>query len=569
MTGEYPFDLGTYSRPVTTSSPECQAWFDRGLIWSYAFNHEEAAKCFQKAIHHDVSCAMAYWGLAYCIGPNYNKPWTFFDADELARVVRQGHDSAIQGQIHLVAAVTPVERALVEAVLSRYPDDKPAADCEPWNHAFASAMASVHARFPDDLDVITIYVDAVMNLNPWAMWHLKTGEPTPGAQTLEMKALLDRALTLTAPTATDAPAHHPGILHLYIHLLEMSPNPEHGLPAADNLRALVPDAGHLRHMPSHIDILTGSYAAAAKANALAATADDLYLAHAGPLNFYTLYRSHDHHFLVYAALFSGQSVLALQTCARLEASLPEDLLRTPSPPMADRLEAFLALRSHVLVRFGRWDDILALPLPNDQSLLCVTTSTLLYARSLAHAAKGNVPEARRAQSVFLASLPLIPESRTLFNNTARDLLAVAKEMLDGEIAYRNAEYDVAFARLRAAVVLSDELPYDEPWGWMQPVRHALGALLLEQGHVREAMGAYAADLGIEVEGAERLPRALQHPGNVWALHGYHECLVRLGRGEEARTVEGQLEELMKAADVEITSSCFCRRGDQKDCETCD
>ncbi|CRK04366.1 hypothetical protein BN1723_008874 [Verticillium longisporum] len=648
---EYPFDLGTYTRPVTTPSAECQAWFDRGLVWSYAFNHEEAAECFRRAIAHDGTCAMAYWGLAYCIGPNYNKPWAFFDADELARVVRQGHDAALQAQAHL-GAVTPVERALVAAVLSRYPQAKPDADCEPWNLAFAHAMQTVHAQFPDDLDVITVCVDAVMNLHPWDMWQLKTGEPTPGAHTLEMRAILDSALGLsdtTAASATSAAgapprggAQHPGLLHLYIHLLEMSPHPEHGLPAADNLRTLVPDAGHLLHMPSHLDILTGAYAAAAEANTRAAAADERYLAHAGPLNFYTLYRSHDYHFLVYAALFSAQSALALDACRRLEASLPAALLRIPSPPMADRLEAFLALRPHVLVRFGRWHDILALPtMPDppsapghanpdenkneteheeDASLLCVTNATRLYAKALAHAALGHPSRARarvpasrtlfnntapdllavaaamldaeqdasllcvtnatRLYAKALAHAALghpsrararVPASRTLFNNTAPDLLAVAAAMLDAEVGFRErpaACDDDALARLAAAVALADALPYDEPWGWMQPVRHAQGALLLERGRAAEALAVYAADLGIDDHGAERLPRALQHPGNVWALHGYHESLVRLGRSDEARAVEGTLKALLRVADVDITSSCFCRRVTPQDCAAC-
>ncbi|PNH59031.1 hypothetical protein VD0002_g8507 [Verticillium dahliae] len=600
---EYPFDLGTYTRPVTTPSAECQAWFDRGLVWSYAFNHEEAAECFRRAIAHDGTCAMAYWGLAYCIGPNYNKPWAFFDADELARVVRQGHDAALQAQAHL-GAVTPVERALVAAVLSRYPQPTPDADCEPWNVAFAHAMQAVHAQFPDDLDVITVYVDAVMNLHPWDMWQLKTGEPTPGAQTLEMKTILDGALGLSDTAAASATsvavgapprggAQHPGLLHLYIHLLEMSPHPEHGLPAADNLRPLVPDAGHLLHMPSHLDILTGAYAAAAEANTRAAAADERYLAHAGPLNFYTLYRSHDYHFLVYAALFSAQSALALDACRRLEASLPAALLRIPSPPMADRLEAFLALRPHVLVRFGRWHDILALPtMPDppsapghanpdenkneteheeDASLLCVTNATRLYAKALAHAALGHPSRARATQRLFLAARARVPASRTLFNNTAPDLLAVAAAMLDAEICFRErpaACDDDALARLAAAVALADALPYDEPWGWMQPVRHAQGALLLERGRAAEALAVYAADLGIDDHGAERLPRALQHPGNVWALHGYHESLVRLGRSDEARAVEGTLKALLRVADVDITSSCFCRRVTPQDCAAC-
>jgi tetratricopeptide (TPR) repeat protein len=258
---------------------------------------------------------------------------------------------------------------------------------------------------------------------------------------------------------------------------------------------------------------------------------------------------------MYAAMLGGQSKIALETGAELARVLTEPLLRVALPPMADWLEGFVAMQMHGLIRFGRWEDIIALELPTDQSLYCVTTAMMHYAKGVAFAATGKVPEAEEERVLFQESKKQVPQSRMLFNNRCIDILGVGEAMLDGEIAYRRDEYDTAFAHLHMAVERDDSLPYDEPWGWMQPTRHALGALLLEQGRVDEAVAVYAADLGIE----PTLPRALRHPNNVWASHGYHECLVKLGRKTEARVFASQLKIQLARADVPIKSSCFCRQ----------
>ena len=551
------FDLGRYRRSVTTTSDEARTWFDRGLVWTYGFNHEEAVRCFERAVAADPGCALAWWGIAYALGPNYNKPWEFFDAADLRTTVQRTHD-ALGRALALVDGVTPVERALVEALVHRYPaagqDVEAGGDFSVWNQGYAAAMAPVHERFGDDPDVATLYADALMQLTPWQLWDLRTGEPAPGSRARDAAAVLDAAL------ATDAGYEHPGLLHMYIHLWEMSTTPERALPVADRLRGLVPDAGHLQHMPTHLDVLCGDYRRVVSSNQDAVAADERYLAERGAMNFYTLYRSHDHHFVIYGAMFAGQSKVALDAVARLEASIPEDLLRVQSPPMADWLEGFLAMRVHALVRFGRWDDLVALPLPADPELYCVTTAMTHYAKGVAHAASGRVGEAEAERALFAAAYERVPPSRTLFNNTCRDVLAVAGAMLDGELEYRKGRHDVAFEHLRRAVALDDGLPYDEPWGWMQPTRHAYGALLLEQGRVEEAAAVYRADLGLD----DTLPRALQHPGNVWSLHGYHECLVTLGRLDEARIVEQQLRLATAVADVPVEASCFCR-GRSSDC----
>ncbi|MFI9503528.1 hypothetical protein [Nocardia sp. NPDC052566] len=555
MTADY-YDLGTYTRRVTTNSPVAQLWFDRGLVWTYAFNHEEAARCFARAAEQDPGCAMAHWGLAYTLGPNYNKPWEFFDEVELADTVARTHDTARRAH-DLADRVTPVERAVIGALTARYPANAPDGDSPGWNRAYAAAMRDVYQRFPDDLDVATLFADALMNLTPWALWDTRSGKPAEGAGTVEARTVLERALA-----DTDG-RDHPGVLHMYIHLMEMSPTPETALAVADRLRGLVPDAGHLEHMPSHLDVLCGDYRSVVRANSAAITADEKYARRTGEADFYTLYRAHNYHFKIYGAMFLGQSGTALETVAQLEKSIPEDLLRVPSPPMADWLEGFLPMRVHVLIRFGRWAQLIDLPLPDDPDLYCVTTAMLHYGKAVAFSATDRITEASDEQQRFRTAVARVPESRTLFNNTCRDILAIAEAMLDGELQYRQGNYDKAFEALRRSIDLDDNLPYDEPWGWMQPTRHAYGALLLEQGRVAEAEAVYRADLGLD----DTLPRPSQHPANVWSLHGYHECLVRLGRTAEARIIAQQLKLATALADVPITASCFCRLTSESSCCT--
>jgi tetratricopeptide (TPR) repeat protein len=543
------YDLGSHHRSVSTNSAEAQTWFDRGLIWSYAFNHEEAVRCFEQAIASDPSCAMAYWGLAYSLGPNYNKPWQFFDTSDLDSTVTRTHRAALKAKDNASTAA-PVEQALINALQFRYPQEEAIEDCSIWNEGYADAMKSVHEEFRDDLDVATLYADALMNLTPWALWDLRTGRPAPGARTMETKAVLEHAL------ARDRALKHPGLLHMYIHFMEMSARPEDALEVANHLRGLVPDSGHLHHMPSHLDIICGDYERAIVSNSDAIRADEKFVARAGALNFYTLYRSHDFHFRIYGALFAGRSKVALETVAQLEASIPEELLRVESPPMADWLESFLAMRVHALIRFGRWEDILQLKFPEDRILYCVTTAMLHYARGVALAATSKIEDAERERALFQDALKAVAPSRTLFNNQSLDILNIAGEMLDGELEYRRGNFEAAFSHLKKSIRLDDGLPYDEPWGWMQPTRHAYGALLLEQGRVEEAAAVYSADLGLD----DTLPRPQRHPNNVWALHGYHECLVRLGRSVDASAIEPQLKRAIAAADVPISSSCFCRLG---------
>jgi tetratricopeptide (TPR) repeat protein len=542
------YDLGPYTRKITAAVPEAQLWFDRGLNWLYGFNHAEAIACFKKALEHDPGCAMAYWGISYAAGPNYNLPWHRYDPAGKAAALAAAYD-AMQGALTRVERASPVEQALIRALPARYPQREAIEDQAPWDAAYADAMRRVFHAYRDDLEVREVFVEAIMNLTPWKMWDLKTGGVAEGAGTLEAMEVLESAFR-DFPGAWD----HPGLLHLYVHLMEMSPFPQRALRAGDRLRDLVPDAGHLIHMPTHIDVLCGHYRDVLVYNHKAIVADRKFLAREGAMNVYALYRTHDHHFAIYGAMFLGQYRAALAAAQELIDTTPEELLRIPSPPMADFVEGYLPMKQHVLIRFGKWHEIIAQELPRDRELYCSTTAMMLYAQTVAHSALGHVAEAEATRAVFLAAKQRVPESRLVHNNTVRDLLEIAQAMLDGELEYRRGNHEVAFAHLRHSVELDDALPYDEPWGWMQPTRHALGALLLEQGRVAEAEAVYRSDLGLD----GKLSRACQHPDNLWSLHGLHECLTRRGEKVEAGLIKQRLDLALARSEVPVKASCFCR-----------
>ena len=541
------YDLGSYTWTVSTAASAAQRWFDRGLMWTYGFNHEEAISCFEQALAADPECAMAHWGIAYALGPNYNKPWEAFDELDLATSLARAH-AATNEAMSLRERATPLERALIDTLPARYPESAPSGDCSPWNAGYAAAMRTVHGAHGGDLNVAALFAEALMNQTPWALWDLATGEPAEGASTREAIDVLEVAL------AQPDGYGHPGVLHMYLHLMEMSPHPERALRAADALRGLVPDAGHLEHMPTHIDVLCGHYERVVASNACAIVADRKFLEREGAMNFYSLYRCHNYHFKLYGAMFLGQYGEAMAAADEMVATLPEDLLLVEVPPMADWLEGFVPMRMHVLIRFGRWAEILATAAPENQELFCVTSAMTHYARGVALAATGRPSDAEVEHGAFEEARARVPATRYVFNNTCLDILAIAAEMLAGELEFRRGSYDEAYAHLRRSIELDDGLPYDEPWGWMQPTRHAYGALLLEQGHVEEAEVVYRADLGLDAT----LARAYQHPDNVWSLHGFHECLVRQGKRDQAAIIKQRLDLALARTDVPVRASCYCR-----------
>jgi tetratricopeptide (TPR) repeat protein len=545
------FDLGPYSRKITTSSPDAQLWFDRGLNWIFGFNHTEAIKCFKKAIEHDPQCAMAHWGISYASGPNYNLPWDRYDRQGRQLALSASYD-AMQDALAHAPKASPVEQALIRALPARYPQRETIKDMAPWDKAFTNEMRKVFKAFPDDLEVRAVFAESIMDETPWLMWDLPSGKPAVGAGTAECRTVLEDAFART-PAAWD----HPGLLHLYVHLMEMSPFPQAALRAGDRLRTIVPDSGHLIHMPTHLDILCGHYNDVLVYNQRALVTDRAFLAATVDPGVYLVYVIHDFHFAIYGAMFLGQYTPAITLAEELIATVPEAVLRIESPPMAEFLEGYLTMKQHVLVRFGKWREIIAQKLPEDRELYCSNVAMMHYAKAVAHSALGNIVEAEAEKALFVAAKARVPDSRLIHNNTVLALLGVAEAMLNGELEYRKGNYDAAFTHLRKSVELSDALPYDEPWGWMQPPRHALGALLLEQGRAEEAEAVYRSDLGLDGS----LSRACQHPDNLWSLHGLHECLMRRGEKVEMPLIKQRLDLAQARAEIPIKASCFCRRMD--------
>lgn len=548
---DYPFDLGTHTRTITTESADAQAWFDLGLNWLYAFHNEEAVACFGRAIDADPDCAMAHWGMAHAVGPYYNGPWIRLVDPLRSDILARGYASSRRAA-ELAANASPVEQALCNAIVARFGaetnDDQDVFDS--WDDAYADAMRSVYEQYPDDLDVVALTVEALIVRTPWRLWHLPTGTPTDGASTVEAISLIERCFEEHA----EAIRRHPGLLHFWIHIMEMSPTPERALEIAPILQGLCPDAAHLVHMASHIQVLCGQYEQSLNANIDAVVADDKYVAYRPGISVYTIYMLHNVHFQIYSAMFLGNYEKALAAADLIRETVTEEALRTDNPMVFRYLEAFYGMKVHVLIRFGRWDDLKTMALPDEPDLYPSTVALCHYGKGVAYAATGDIEAAERHQELFAAAWEAVPEEFLVFNNETRSVLKIGEAMLAGELEYRRGNFDEAFDQLRRSVDLDDNLFYTEPWAWMQPPRHALGALLLEQGRVEEAATVYAADLGLD----DTLVRSSRHPGNVWALHGYAECLDALGRTVEADSVRAELTHARRHMDVPLESSCFCR-----------
>ncbi len=551
---EYGFSLGAWTREIATSSPEAQAWFDLGLNWTYAYNHEEAVACFRAALEHDADCAMAWWGIAYAGGPFYNRPWIRYSEREIAETLPLCHEAASEARraVDLAGNGNPDERALIEAVSARYrsPDESDRRVLDRWHRGFADRMREVHAVFPHDPDIAALFAEAAITCTPRRLWDLKTGRPNPDALTEEAAGVLETALEEIESSGV----RHPGLLHIYVHLMEMSPYPERALRAADMLRGLVADAGHIEHMSAHIDILCGDYARAVEQNRRAVRADDKYLRFAGPHNFYTTARCHNLHLLMYAAMFLGQYETAIAAADRICETATPDLVAGSAPFMASILDGYSAMRTHVYVRFGKWRELIEDTLPESAGRTPMRIAMHRYGKGVAYAALGEIERAEAEKYKFDDFFEKIPEDAVFLSNTVRDILHVGKAMLVGELEYRKRNYEAAFDALRLAVERDDNLNFTEPWAWMHPPRHALGALLVQQGRVEEAEAVYRADLGYTGD----IARCSQHPDNVWALHGLLECVKGNGDSNEARLLQQKLTVALARTDLPISASCFCR-----------
>lgn len=548
----HPYDLGAYFKSINSASNESETWLNRGMVWLFGFDLEMSFRCFKRATELNPNYAMAYWGMAYTSGVYYNKPWARMQKDELVEKLQRTYNYSRQAKQKIDFA-SDWQAMMINALQARYQSPTPVdfANYDRWNDDYADQMRRVYDAFPEHDDVSALFAEALMTRTPWALWNLRSGEPSDDSSTLEAIEVLEKAMT-RIEKAKKVP--HPGILHMYIHVMEMSPVPEKALRACDQLRELVPGSGHLCHMPSHIDVRCGHYYEAIIANDRAVAADRVYVENEGAINYQALSRIHNLHLKVYAAMFLGQFYEALDAAERIIETTPEELLRIENPAMADWMEGYIAVKAHVYIRFGRWQNIIDHPLPEDSDLYSMTTATWRYAKGIAHAVRGENELAKSEQKEFHEAVKCVPETRYLFNNSCQDVLKIADQMLKGELEYRQANYDTAFKCLRNAVYLDDNLKYDEPWGWMQPARHALGALLLEQGQVEEARQVYMDDLGL----SDTLVSTSQHVENPWSLHGMVECLDRLGKKKQARLFRSRLNLAKARADVPIDASCACR-----------
>jgi tetratricopeptide (TPR) repeat protein len=547
------FNLGLYRRPISTRSAETQRWFDIGLNWCYGFNHEEGTKCFEKALETDPGCAFVHWGIAYAAGPFYNLTWKEHGEAEANSATKRCFEHVQLARAN-AASASEVERRLIEALACRFqkPHWVTPQEFDQWDDAYAAEMRVVYANFPDDHDVMALLVEALMMRTVRRLWNLKTGAPAENSDVVEALEVCERSIRL-ADTA--GIPQHPAIVHLHIHLLEMSTMPERGMRSADLLGEMCPDAGHMNHMPGHIYVLCGEYEKARLASEKAVRANDLYLAYADEPTYYLLSCCHDLHLMMFTCMFLGQYRPALWAADKVRSLVTRDVVSLPErPKLTQTVEGYHAMKSHVLVRFGRWQDIIDEPMTKEPGLYVLTAAMQHYAKGVAHATLGNFAHAVRERERFHRHLKGIAPERRFLSNPTRASLGVGAALLDGELAYHQGRHEEAYAHLRQAVALDDNLSYTEPWAWMHPPRHALAALLLDQGHGEEAEQVYRDDLGL----GGAVQRCTQHPNNVWALHGLVECLKLRGEIEELPALQASLARALAKTDVPISSSCLCR-----------
>ena len=557
-----------FAETITCSNDEARKMYVEAFGHMLNYNHEQAIACFTKCAELDENCAMAWWGIAYCLSSSYN--WS--------AGLGPGYD-AISQAVALKDHCSELEQDLIMALSKRHTKEardnaNPAAlnmgNSPELNQAFADAMAPLYEKYKGNLDVTAIYVEALMNLNPWTLWNkdAASGEITPvDDSTLMLIKIMEDAFE-NVPGAKE----HPALCHLYCHALELSPYPERALPAADVLRTLMPGCGHLVHMPSHIDAWVGQWKEAMDCNIAAVKADDHYVELTGnESQFYKFYRMHNHHFVVWCAMFEGQYETAMKYARKAVDTLPagdenhgaQFMLAGIIPMGAIFLESYVTMPWHVMIRFGKWDEILAEPMYSDKDVFPATIATQHYARGVAYASKGMVPEAEAEQVLFKEALtnPALA-GRLMHNNfmyqdpaEGPSILNVNAAILEAEIEYRRQflakaagephDFTAAFDELRRGVDLSLNLAYNEPWGQMQPVRHILGALLFEQGHIEEAEEVYRADIKLWKD-------------NMWGLLGLKLCLEARGDApEELAAGTALFNERSSRADIVPAKTCFC------------
>ena len=504
-------NLGSYHKTITTGSPVAQKYFDQGLRLTYGFNHDEAIKSFREGIREDSTCAMCWWGVAYALGPNINLP---MDTAAVAPAWE-----AVQQAVRNAGWTTKKEQAYIEALVKRYSAEI-TPNRAPLDSAWARAIGEVHRRYPADDDAAVLYAEALMDLRPWNYWS-NAGKPR-APSTLETVKVLETVVKRTL--------ENPGACHFYIHAIEASTFAQRAVPCAERLGSLVPGAGHLVHMPTHIYMRVGRWEDAVEHNATAVHVDQEYLAARHPTGVYPIgYVPHNYHVMWEALLMLGRSREALAAARTIEAKVPVDVVRMIPP-----FEYYSPAALFTLVRFSRWDDVLKEPAPAAE--LRYTTGVWHYARGLALAAGGQFDSAEVERDSVAAIAAAIPPEQTANLNSARTLLQIAERHLAGETAARQQRTDEAVRALREGIALEDELTYDEPTAWVVPLRQPLGAVLLKAGRANDAEQAYRQDL-------------IRYPNNGWSLQGLARALAAQGRTKEAERVDAQFRKTWARADV--------------------
>lgn len=505
--------MSSHHHPVSTTKPEAQKFFDQGLAFVYAFNHEEAVRSFKRAAEIDPALAMAHWGIALALGPNIN-----LDVDPERE--KAAYEAA-QKALSLAANAPENERAYINAVAKRYSID-PNADLKKLAVDYKNAMGELVKRYPDDLDAATLYAESAMNLRPWQLW---TADGKPAEGTEEIVATLESVLRRDP--------NHIGAIHYYIHAVEASPQPERALVYAPKLPTLIPAAGHLVHMPAHIYERTGDYYAAAVSNRDAAIADEAYIAARGGKSLYPLmYYSHNLHFLAIASVTAGRFEDAMAATKRLEAYVGPHVKEMPM------LEGFMTVTPLALVQFSRWDDILKSPQP-DASRPATATSWH-FARGMAFSAKGQNADAGREYAALFESAKRVPADASFGLNNARKILKIAETVLGARIApMTKSDTQKSIELLRSAVEMEDALAYDEPPAWFLSTRQLLGGALLKSGDAAGAEQVFRADL-------ERNRRSGR------SLFGLMLSLKAQQKAYAAAMVEREFDSAWKYADTKLT-----------------
>lgn len=512
-------NLGNYGFRVTTSSEEAQKFFNQGLNLYYGFNHLEAYRSFREAARLDPSCAMCWWGQALSLGPNINAPMDRSDAMVVYKAVRRAQVNA--------TTATPLEQGLIDAIAKRYVAEAPE-DRTPLDQAYAEAMKALQMKFPDNDEVTTLTSEALMDLHPWDYW-LRDGKPK--SWTPEILALMEKVMTRSPK--------HPGANHYYIHINEASSNPGKAMASADRLRDLVPGAGHLVHMPSHIYIRTGRYADGIKANQQAVLADEDYISTCRAQGIYPLsYYPHNYHFYWACAQMSGQGKLALEVSRKLVAKTAIEKMGEPDWLT---LQHYYVSPWYTMVRFGQWKELANEPRPADS--LSYVKAIWHYANGIAAVKTNNLPEAKKHLDDIrnIGALPGLSNQKIWGFNSFADIVGIAANVLEGEYLSANGQHKEAVAALEKAMIAEDGLLYQEPPDWYYPVRETLGNILLKAGRNAEAEKAFRDDLTM-------------YPENGWSLGGLYRALKAQGKTKEAEAVRIRFEKAFAEADANLKTS---------------